>query len=992
MEPEILAQLRHRNQELETLLAEAEQTLHALRGGQSGTLAAAAAQSHRVYTRAVTAKEASEERCRALLHSAEDGFCIIEVLFDEGGKAFDFRFVEVNPAFARHTGLAAVAGKTVRDLLADPDPRWFLVLEQAALAGTSVRFEGYAAALDRFLEGCAFGIGAPAGRLIAILGRDITARKRREEDLTFLSDMSGDFSRNSLPEEIMRAVREKIVAYLKASDCLFVEIDEEQDEAKVLYSGRSTEMPGVLGVHRLSGYITEPSREEARAGRPVVIGNTETDPRTAGMGYGACGIYSFVTVPFHRGGKWRSVFTVNRSAPHTWREDEIELIRDVTNRVFPRLERARAETALRQSEQRFRSLFENSVDAVFITVADGRILAANPAACAMFGMTEEEFRQVGRSGIVDPHDPRQPEMTEERRRTGRTYGELMLVRKDGSKFPGEVNSTIVTDSGEAFAIVRDITDRKLAEETLRASEARERVRAAELHVVLEATPAAVVAAFDRECLHIGGNHMAYELMRVPEGANLSKSAPPGEAPAGFRVFQDGRELSPPELPVQRAAATGQAVRNQEFEFLFDDGARRTVMGGAVPVFGEDGLPSGAVGAFLDITEGKRTQERLRQTQKLESIGLLAGGIAHDFNNLMTGILGNASMVLAEVDARSAERLRDVMASAERAAALTRQLLAYSGKGQFIVRDLNVAEAVHEIGGLVQVSIPRTVQLSITAETRLPLVRMDPSQLQQMLMNLVINAGEAIGEGRPGSISIVTSTAEVEKPFVDALGEELPSGRYVTIEVSDTGEGMDEARRSRIFDPFFTTRFTGRGLGLAAVAGILRSLKGGISVATEPGRGSRFRVYLPANSRPEHSRPQQVPADAPAVLVADEEPSIRDLIDFLLSRQGYRVLLASEGREALAVCERETGEIDLAIVDLMIPLMGTGELLPALAARRPQMKILLTSGYTEPEARRVSVHSGAAFLRKPYTAQQVLEAVEQLIPAQRRRKATPAASD
>ncbi len=322
-----------------------------------------------------------------------------------------------------------------------------------------------------------------------------------------------------------------------------------------------------------------------------------------------------------------------------------------------------------------------------------------------------------------------------------------------------------------------------------------------------------------------------------------------------------------------------------------------VLGNAVPLLGEDGRPRGAVGTFTDITERKRNQERLRQTQKLESIGLLAGGIAHDFNNLMTGILGNASLVLNDVEEATAERIRDIIACAERAADLTRQLLAYSGKGQFIAQDLNVAEAVNQIGGLVQFSIPKSVQLSVTTETRLPPVRMDPGHLQQILMNLVINAGEAIGEGHPGKVNVTTSIAEVEENLIDALGEEVPPGRYVTIEVTDSGEGMGEEHLPRIFDPFFTTKFTGRGLGLAAVAGILRSLRGGITVSSEPGRGSMFRVVLPAAGRREEragGEEDVAPGDSATVLVVDDEPSVRDLIDHVLRRRGYRVLLASMG--------------------------------------------------------------------------------------------------
>src|SRR5581483_846168 len=214
-----------------------------------------------------------------------------------------------------------------------------------------------------------------------------------------------------------------------------------------------------------------------------------------------------------------------------------------------------------------------------------------------------------------------------------------------------------------------------------------------------------------------------------------------------------------------------------------------MLGDAVPLFGADGKPSGAVAAFVDISERKRTEEHLRQSQKLESIGLLAGGIAHDFNNLLTGVMGNASLLLEDAPPEWAEPLRSIVAATERGAHLTRQLLAYSGKGQFIVRELDVTQAVNEMADLVQFSIPKSVSLALNLERRLPLVAMDPGQLQQILMNLVINAGEAIGDGNPGRITVTTSMADITAPLTDELGEEVAAGRYVCIEVRDTGCGI-----------------------------------------------------------------------------------------------------------------------------------------------------------------------------------------------------------
>ena len=551
------------------------------------------------------------------------------------------------------------------------------------------------------------------------------------------------------------------------------------------------------------------------------------------------------------------------------------------------------------------------------------------------------------------------------------WREFSLMAKDGAQIPSEWANVRLSDE-RIIGIGINLSAR-------RAGEAREREQAAELQAVMEAVPVATFISHDPDCRKIVGNRMTYELLRLPPGTNLSKSALEAEMSTAFRIVDKGHEIPPSELPVQKAASTGEPIRNYEFDVVLDDGSRRCMLGDAVPLLGEDGRPRGAVGAFLDITERKRNEERLRQTQKLESVGLLAGGIAHDFNNLLTGVMGNASILLEDVGGEQAELARGIIVSAERAAHLTRQLLAYSGKGQVVVRHLDVSQAVNEMADLVQFSIPKSVSLALNLERRLAMVAMDPSQLQQILMNLVINAGEAIGEGNPGRITVATSKTDVQTPFTDAIGEEIAPGRYVTIEVSDTGSGVDLEKKAKIFDPFFTSKFTGRGLGLAAVAGILRSQKGGILLESTPGKGSTFRVLLPIVRTNRDRAAEFSDTDGrTTVLVVDDEGSVRDFIGSVLRRKGYHVLQASDGQEALTVCQGVTGDIDAAIVNIVMPNMAPSELLPALKAKQPEIKILLTSGYSESEARLLcAAYPNDAFIQKPYTAQQLAKALGNL---------------
>jgi signal transduction histidine kinase len=307
----------------------------------------------------------------------------------------------------------------------------------------------------------------------------------------------------------------------------------------------------------------------------------------------------------------------------------------------------------------------------------------------------------------------------------------------------------------------------------------------------------------------------------------------------------------------------------------------------------------------DISERKALESQLLQTQKLESLGVLAGGVAHDFNNLLTGILGNASLVADSMPPSNPNHriLEECVKAAERAAHLTRQLLAYAGKGQFVIEAVNLSSLVKEISSLVQTSIPRKVQVRLELEPDLPAIEADTGQLQQVIMNLVINAAEAIGDN-VGLVVVTTGQQEVNERYSMTVWghSELRPGRYVTLEVHDSGCGMDEATLQRIFDPFFTTKFTGRGLGLAAVSGIMRSHKGAMKVYSVPGKGTTFKLLFPATSvvptPPSHI---MLPSDAQGsgtILVVDDEEIVRDTARNTLERYGYRILMARDGREAI----------------------------------------------------------------------------------------------
>jgi PAS domain S-box-containing protein len=392
----------------------------------------------------------------------------------------------------------------------------------------------------------------------------------------------------------------------------------------------------------------------------------------------------------------------------------------------------------------------------------------------------------------------------------------------------------------------------------------------------------------------------------------------------------------------------------------------------------------------DVTERSRIEEQLRHTQKLESLGVLAGGVAHDFNNLLTGILGNSSLALDNVGPNHPNRalLEEVMRAAERAADLTRQLLAYAGKGRFVMRTLDLSDLVREISGLVQTSLPKQAQLRLQLSEDLPGIDADPGQLQQIVMNLVINGAEAIGsEG--GSVLVRTGMQEVDSHYISTMsnaGELLKPGRYVVLEVHDTGSGMDEATLAKIFDPFFTTKFAGRGLGLSAVSGIVRAHHGAMKVYSKPGQGTTFKVLFRAsmNQVAHGARPTKRALNgAGTVLIVDDEEIVRVTAKHTLERYGYRIMIANDGVTALEAYRDQLELISLVLLDLTMPMMSGEETLRRLQILNPNVKVLLSSGYNEIEAvQRFAGKGLAGFIQKPYTAAGLAEKVREALVGRR----------
>jgi PAS domain S-box-containing protein len=398
-----------------------------------------------------------------------------------------------------------------------------------------------------------------------------------------------------------------------------------------------------------------------------------------------------------------------------------------------------------------------------------------------------------------------------------------------------------------------------------------------------------------------------------------------------------------------------------------------------PVYDEAGRVVGASQIGRDISEQKQIEEQLRQTQKLESLGVLAGGIAHDFNNLLTGIMGNASLALQDPGDPEAvaDHMDEILAAGERAALLVGQMLAYAGKGRTVVEPVDLSQQISGIVPLIRTSVPRSVDLRLELDPLGPHVDADRSQVQQLIMNLAINAAEAIGE-QPGTVTIQTSRKETNQET------------QAVLTVKDTGCGMDEATKAQMFDPFFTTKFTGRGLGLAAALGIIRTHRGSISVESAPGLGTAVTVVLPASLSPRSGAGPGDPLDVRGsgnILVVDDEAMVRNLAKFALERCGYTTELAGNGKEALDAFAARPDAFTAVILDLTMPVMAGEEALNRLRQIRTDIPVLLSSGYSEEEAlKRFQGKGLSGFLQKPYTATALARKVKQALRASDMRSA------
>ena len=663
--------------------------------------------------------------------------------------------------------------------------------------------------------------------------------------------------------------------------------------------------------------------------------------------------------------------------------------------------RVRERTAdLERAREWFQITLGSIGDAVIATDTAGRVTLLNGVAQAITGWPQDDaegrpleqiFRIVNEETRATVESPVTKVL-----RLGNVVGlanHTILLARDGREIPIDDSAApIRTPGGELVGVVlifRDIAERHKAERE------RERLLAetASAHAEAEYERAHLQSLFLQAPVAIdiirGPGHVfefAHPLTRERLGRDITgltvRDAFGGAEDRGIlkildEVYHSGMPYTGKAVSVQYPGAAG-VIEDRYFDLTI------------TPWRGSDGMIAGIIAMAADVTGqvlNKRAmeaaEERLRETAKLESLGVLAGGIAHDFNNLLVGILGNASLAqeMLPPGGPISELMADVVNASDKAAQLTRQMLAYSGRGKFVVEPVDLSTMVREILPLVSRSISPAVSVDLSLASNLPPVECDKTQMQQVIMNLLINAAESCA-GQAGMVHVSTSLATADaRSLLPAFGlPPVQPGAFVRLEVRDTGCGMSEEVKAKIFDPFFTTKFAGRGLGLSAALGIIRSHHGAVQVESASGKGTTFRIYFPAAAGvPEPAADaktqRQQHAGGGTILVVDDEEVVRRTARVTLQRYGYRVLTADNGQAAVRLFESMAGEIELVILDLTMPVMGGEAALEHLKRIDPAAKILLSSGFSSAEVtERFQGRGLAGFLQKPYAASKLAEEV------------------
>jgi PAS domain S-box-containing protein len=798
------------------------------------------------------------------------------------------------------------------------------------------------------------------------MATDVTERRRVEHRNAAFTKLSHRLSSATTAPEAA-------IIICEAADALF----KWDDFALDLYSIERDEVFSLLNITTVDGQRVEiPASLQPKAANALIRRAVNRGAEL--LSAEEAKTYSAATMlaPIRRGQKVIGVLFVQNHSPGSYTERDLEMLQTLADQCGGALERVRAEQESRESQQRFRDLFENSPDAIFVESLDGKVLDVNFAACVLHGLTRDQL--IGKNTLADlvPAGRRE---TSRRDFENLASGKLSWVEgesltADGRITPVEVRANRVQFGGKSALLlhVRDITQRRAAEAALQSSEM--------LFRSVWENSVDGMRLTDQNGQIIAVNGAFCRLVGMEATALEGKP---------FTVVYAESENLPQMIEHHRQHfITRSTEQKSGRQFTLHNGGQVTleITDSFIEVHGQ---PLLSLSLFRDVTTQRRLEEQLRQSQKMEAIGQLAGGVAHDFNNILTVIHGHASLLgMANLDDTAARSAQQITQAAERAAGLTRQLLAFSRRQLIQPRHLDMNKIVGNLTDMLGRLLGEDVALQLNYCNAPATVEADAGMMEQVLLNLAVNARDAMPRG--GQLGIRITVVELNEAHIQRHPE-ARVGTFVCISKSDTGCGIPQENISRIFEPFFTTKDIGKGtgLGLATVYGIVKQHQGWIEVESQIGKGTTFRVYIPyvgtGQAAAEKSTTQlTIRGGNETILLVEDEKPVRELVARVLQKYGYNILQAGSGIDAIGVCDDYKGNVDLLLTDLVMPGGINGrELAEKLWAEKPLLKVIFTSGYSaDIVGKDFKLDPDLNFLQKPYHPQTLALAVRRCLDGKR----------
>ena len=900
----------------------------------------------------------------------------------------DLRRIYVNPAWEKASGLSAgdVINVPAADIPKVPKPtvdEYMARLRKVLETGTPQAIEFTwvnARGVTLFLEYVIVPEYDQNGKIVSVLavGHDLTERKRVENIMQARLRLL-EFASSHSMDELLTATLDEIEALTGSTIGFYHFLEADQKTLSLQNWSTNTLKTMCTAAGKGSHY------DIAQAGvwvdcvyerRPVIHNDYVSLPHRKGMPEGHALVVREVVVPILRGNLIKAITGVGNKSTN-YNESDIEIVSQLGDLSWDITDRKRAEEALRESEEKYRTLFEESFDGLFITSPRGKILDMNKKGIMMFGYdTKDEILSLDLERDVYAYPPDRKRILAMVNAQGTAEYEVVVKKKNGEEMLTYCSLTAVKDEQGAITtyrgIIRDITERKKVEEALRESEEKYRDLVENINDILYATDEHGTVTYIAPTIESLSGYTTSEIIGRPFSEFVYKE----DIPFVLEKFQQD--------------VSGHAEPN-EYRMLTKSGVVRWVRTSSRPFFRETRVV-GLRGVTTDVTDRKRAEEesealreQLRQSQKMEAIGRLAGGIAHDFNNLLTIIKGYSQLSLIELkeDSPLKGSIEQIDKATDRAADLVRQLLAFSRRQILEMRVLDLNTTLANLHNMLRRLIGEDIELTMVLAEDLGRVKTDLGWIEQAIMNLVVNAKDAMPKG--GKLTIETANVELDEAYARAHVA-VTSGRYVMIAVSDTGAGMTPEVRERLFEPFFSTKEKdkGTGLGLSTVYGIVKQSGGNIWVYSEPGNGSTFKIYLPRVDEPLEQPREKLLGDellrgSETIRLVEDEEEVRKLAVRVLERQGYKVLSARDGDEALLVCERHKDPIHLMLTDVVMPGMSGHEVAKRSEPSHPEMKVLYMSGYTD---NAIVMHGvlvqGVNYIQKPFTVNGLTKKVREVL--------------